>query len=115
MNQINQTNQTRVLRISSIAVMIVAALLFARFAEASVNLPLQHWAYSAIERLTALGIIDDAMVVTKPYSRKEAAKYVAQAIERVRADQIQIDGREAIAEPLLAQLMDEFRSELIVQ
>ncbi len=115
MNQINQMNNIRVLRISSIAAMVIAAMLFAGLAQASVNLPLQHWAYSAIERLTALGIIDDAMVVTKPYSRKEAAKYVAQAIERIRADEIKVDGREAIAEPLLAQLMAEFRPELIMQ
>ena len=114
MNQMNQTNQTRTLRIGSIAVMVVAALLFTRIAQASVNLPLHHWAYSAIEQLTALGIIDDAMVVTKPYSRNEAAKYVARAIEGIRADQILIDGREAIAERLLARLMVEFRPALIM-
>ncbi|MGQ0811185.1 MAG: capsule assembly Wzi family protein [Nitrospiraceae bacterium] len=81
-------------------------------AHASVNLPLHHWAYEAIERLTALGVIDSAMVVTKPYSRKEAAKYVARAVERVRADQVPLDGREAIAEPLLDRLVKEFGPEL---
>jgi Capsule assembly protein Wzi len=93
----------------------MAVLLCAGVAQASVNLPLHHWSYSAIEQLTALGIIEDAMVVTKPYSRKEAAKYVAQAIERIRADQVAIDGREAIAERLLERLMAEFRPELIMQ
>jgi len=39
-------------------------------AQASVNLPLHHWAYEAIERLTALCVIDRAMVIPKPYSRK---------------------------------------------
>jgi len=81
-------------------------------AEASVNLPLHHWSYEAIERLTALGVIDRAMVLSKPYSRREAAKYVARAIERVRADQVPLDGREAIAEPLLHRLLQEFRPEL---
>ena len=81
--------------------------------EASVNLPLHHWAYEAIERLTALGVIDRAMVVPKPYSRKQAAKYVARAIERIRADQVPLDGREVLAEPLLDRLMQEFRSELM--
>lgn len=81
-------------------------------AHASVNLPLHHWAYEAIERLTAMGIIDRAMVVSKPYSRKEAAKYVGRAIERVRGDQVPLDGRETIAEPLLERLLQEFRPEL---
>lgn len=79
---------------------------------ASVNLPLHHWAYEAIERLTALGVIDHAMVVSKPYSRKVAAKYVARAIERVRADQVVEDGREVIAGPLLDRLIQELRPEL---
>ena len=81
-------------------------------AYASVNLPLHHWAYEAIERLTALGVIDRAMVISKPYSRQEAAKYVARAIERVRGDQVPLDGRETIAEPLLDRLLQEFRPEL---
>lgn len=81
-------------------------------AHASVNLPLHHWSYDAIERLTALGVIDRAMVVTKPYSRKQAAKYVARAIERIRANEIRADGLEVLADPLLERLMAEFRPEL---
>src|SRR5262249_33672768 len=82
-------------------------------ASASMNIPLHHWAYEAIERLNTLGIIDQAMVVTKPYSRKQAAKYVARAIEHIRADEIHADGREGLAEPLLERLMAEFRPELM--
>ena len=80
-------------------------------AQASVNVPLHHWTYEAIEQLVALRVIDRAMLVPKPYSRKQAAKYVAQAIRRVRADQVPLDGREAIAEPLLYRLAHEFRPE----
>src|SRR5438445_3532630 len=82
-------------------------------AVASVNLPLHHWSYEAIERLVALGVIDRAMVVTKPYSRKQAAKYVARAIERVRADQVSADGQQAIAEPLLERLIQFLQPELV--
>ena len=82
-------------------------------AYASVNLPLHNWAYEAIERLTALGVIDRAMVVTKPYSRREAAKYVARAIRRIRDDKVPLDGREVLAEPLLDRLMTELRPELV--
>ena len=89
------------------------AVMLAGRAHASVNLPLHHWAYEAIERLTALGLIDGAMVVPKPYSRKQAAKYVARAIERVKANEIPMDGRETIAQPLLERLMQEFKPELV--
>src|SRR5881397_1577964 len=89
------------------------AVLGTGWAQASVNLPLHHWSYEAIERLTALGIIDRAMVVTKPYSRKQAAKYVARALERIRADQAPADGREVLAEPLLERLIQFLQPELV--
>jgi len=97
------------------AIVMVTSVVLLPFqgAWASVNLPLHHWAYEAIERLTALGIIDQAMVVAKPYSRKQAAKYVARAIERIRADEIRADDRQVLAEPLLERLMTEFRPELM--
>ncbi len=54
--------------------------LFSSYAHASVNEPLHHWAYEAIERLVAMGIIDRAMVVPQPYSRTEAVVSVGWAI-----------------------------------
>jgi Capsule assembly protein Wzi len=103
------------MRLLIVSVVVGAGLVLttASIVFASVNLPLHHWAYEAIERLTALGIIDSAMVVAKPYSRKQAAKYVARAIGRIRADEIRPDGREALVEPLLERLMAEFRPELM--
>jgi Capsule assembly protein Wzi len=98
---------------AAIVMVTSAVLLPFQGAWASVNLPLHHWAYEAIERLTALDIIDQAMVVAKPYSRKQAAKYVARAIERIRADEIRADDRQVLAEPLLERLMSEFRPELM--
>ena len=94
---------------------VAAVFLFTTgsLALASLNLPLHHWVYEAVERLTALEIIDSAMVVAKPYSRKQAAKYVALAIERIRADEIKPDGRKILAEPLLERLMKELRPELM--
>ena len=80
---------------------------------ASSNLPLHHWSYDAIERLIALGVIDRALIGAKPFSRMQAAQHVARAIELVRADKVELDGREAIAETLLERLQAEFRPELI--
>src|SRR5437899_9001519 len=96
-----------------LALMAVLGIMTSSTAVASVNLPLHHWAYEAIERLVALGIIDRAMVVTKPYSRKQAAKYVARALERIRADQVPSDGQEVLAEPLLERLIQFLQPELI--
>src|SRR5512143_986111 len=104
--------RTRSGRTNLFWLLLVAISIVAGPVHASVNLPLHHWAYEAIERLTALGIIDQAMLVAKPYSRKQAAKDVARAIERIRANEIRPDGREALAEPLLDRLMAEFRPEL---
>lgn len=92
---------------------IVAQTTALRPAQASADIPLHHWSYEAIERLTALNVIDRALVIQKPYSRKQAAVYIAQAIERIRADQVPIDGREVLAEPFLERLVREFRPELV--
>jgi hypothetical protein len=102
------------LRIVTIALILMAGCLALSIgsAHASSNLPLHHWAYEAIERLNAMGLINHAMLVTKPYSRKEAARYVGQMIEQVRTNQITLDGREEVAERLLARLRREFRPEL---
>jgi len=105
----------RFIRVKDLAALAACLLLLgtASVAAASVNLPLHHWAYDAIERLTVLGIIDHALLTAKPYSRKEAAKMVSRAIERIRADKIGVDGRSEVAEPLLNRLMVEFRDELV--
>lgn len=94
------------------AVVAVVAIGACGIAQASVNLPLHHWAYEAIERLVAMGVVERAMVVPKPYSWKEAAKYMARTIQQIRNDEIELDGREAIAEPLLDRLMKELGPEL---
>jgi Capsule assembly protein Wzi len=100
--------------VSVVVLFLVVGLFFpVHQTEASVNLPLHHWTYEAIERLTNMGIIDRAMVVTKPYSRKQAAKYVARAIDRIRSDEIRDDDRRVIVEPLVERLMAEFRPELM--
>jgi len=88
----------------SVVLLLVLNMIAAARAYGAVDLPLHHWAYEAIERLTAMGVIDRAMLASKPYSRKEAAKYVARAIEQARADRL--------TESLLDRLMREFRTEL---
>ena len=93
-----------------IATVVAASVLMCAPAQAAVNLPLHHWVYESIERLTAMGAIDRAMVSAKPYSRKLAAQYVARAIQR---SDVEPDARAAVSAPLLARLMRELRPELI--
>lgn len=81
-------------------------------AHASVNLPLHHWVYDAIDRLATMGLIDRAMITAKPYSRKQAAKYVAQAIDKASTPQLQLDSQEATVGLLLPRLLQEFQNEL---
>jgi hypothetical protein len=98
--------------VGSIVFALGAVLLWAAMAEASVNLPLHHWTYEAIDRLVAMGLVNDAMVVSKPYSRKQAARYVARALERIEGASDSMEGQRALAEPLLERLVGEFRPEL---
>jgi hypothetical protein len=90
-----------------------AVVQFGGIALASVNLPTHHWAYEAIERLTAMGVINHAIVVAKPYSRKQAAQYVAQALQRASESAEAQDGQEEVSGPLLDRLVREFRPELV--
>src|SRR3954471_24356544 len=89
---------------SLIVFLLAGATMAAARAYAGVDLPLHHWAYDAIERLSAMGLIEGAMLGSKPYSRKEAAKYVARAVERAPADRV--------GDLLLDRLRREFRAEL---
>lgn len=102
-------------RIGRWALLLVLSLLAATggVAQASVNLPLHHWAYDAIDRLSVMGLVDRAMIVAKPYSRKQAAKYVALAIERASDPEFQGEQQEATIGLLLPRLMREFEPELI--
>lgn len=99
--------------LSNLVCGLIVWLLVPGIALASSNLPLHHWSYDALERLVTLGVIDGALIGAKPFSRIQAARYVARAIERVRADEVKLDGREKIADPILERLLVEFRPELI--
>ncbi len=99
---------TRIVTVSVLGFLLVPC----SAAFSSTNLPLHHWAYEAIERLTALGVIDRAVLDTKPYSRKEAARHVAKAIERIRTNQVSGDLGSGPADQLMARLTAEFKREL---
>jgi len=71
----------------------------------STNLPLEHWAYSNLEKLEAFGLVDSEIIGTKPFSRLEIARLVIEAKERR-------DEENKFIDHILKRLEDEFKDEL---
>jgi len=75
----------------------------------STNVPLEHWSYEAVDKLIGQGLIDSAMMTTKPVSRLEMARHIAEAIEKNQ----QLSEKNKIILSILDRLKKEFKSELI--
>jgi hypothetical protein len=74
---------------------------------ASAPLPLDSWVYHALDRLAGLGLVDSALTGTRPWSRLEAARLVAEA-------KAQAEDRELppVARRLLVRLEAELHDSL---
>jgi hypothetical protein len=83
----------------------------------SVNIPIRHWAYDALEDLNRAGLIDGAGLSTKPISRMAAAILIQQAIENIQKEKIQFsvfnENEISRCESALDRLIGEFRQELL--
>jgi hypothetical protein len=86
------------------------------------NIPLKNWGgfavtrdalYDDLERLVASGLAGPAILNTKPLSRTEAARIVAGAIERIRANDPGVDNSRSDLEPVLERLATELAPELV--
>ena len=89
--------------------MLLLASAFACSAFVSSNVPLGHWSYDAIDKLAGQELIDSAMMTTRPFSRLEMARLIAEAAEK--ADQL--DEKNEIILAILDRLKKEFKAELI--
>ena len=107
----------------AVCAIALAALLVATAAAASdrTSIPLKNWggfsvvrdaAYDDLERLATAGLFDRAILNTKPLSRTEAARLVARAIEKIRADHGGAFNNRQDLESVLNRLIAEFRTEL---
>jgi hypothetical protein len=85
------------------------------------DIPLKNWGgfsvfrdavYDDLERLVTAGLADRTLLSTKPMSRTEAAKIVARAIAKIRADEGGVYNNRQDFEPVLDRLTDEFKQEL---
>ena len=72
----------------------------------------RSWVYDALEKIVLAGLADQVLLNTKPLSRVEAARIVAEAVHRVAADQLGDYGHRGYLEDLLYRLVEEFGSEL---
>lgn len=84
---------------------LLTLLLNPCLAQSSTNLPLDHWAYSSLEKLTSFGLVDSSVIGTKPFSRLEIARLIIEAKER-RED------KNEFIDHILKRLEDEFKDEL---
>ncbi|MDH7600337.1 MAG: capsule assembly Wzi family protein [Sedimentisphaerales bacterium] len=74
---------------------------------ASVNVPLWHWSYQHLERLVDYGLIDSAMLATRPISRIEMARLIQQVLEDPK-----LSALDGSLKASIKRLQEEFRCEL---
>ncbi len=55
---------------------------------ASSQVPLDSWVYSALDKLSGLGLIDSSLQGTRPYTRYEAARQVEAAVNAARSQDV---------------------------
>ncbi len=72
-------------------------------AVSSVNVPLDHWSYAAIDKLNGFGLVQSDLQGTRPFTRLEMARIVNEALVR----------REQLKEtpPLVDDLLKKFKKE----
>jgi capsule assembly protein Wzi len=71
-----------------------------------------HWTYDAIKRLALAGFTDRVVLNTKPMSRLEMARIVAQVITNITADEGGRFADRRDLEDTVYRLVEEFRPEL---
>jgi hypothetical protein len=89
-------------------------------AKVSVNVPLGHWSYGAIDKLKGLGLIHSDMRGTRPWTRMEVARLIAEANEQFQEianseeeKEIKPSGRTEIIRAILGRLKGEFKADLV--
>lgn len=71
---------------------------------ASNNVPLDNWSYAALDKLVGFGLIQSELYGTKPFTRKEMARLVNEALRNREQKGITVP-------PLIASFLDRFQKE----
>ena len=72
----------------------------------------RSWVYDALEKIVLAGLAEEVLLNSKPLSRVEAARIVAQAVRRLEWDKYGDYNHRGYLEELLYQLVREFGPEL---
>ncbi len=92
-------------------------LVTAAHAIVSVNVPLGHWSYGAIDKLTTFGLIRSDMRGTRPWTRLEMGRLVLEAESELEirvhpGPEKESENRVEIIRAILTRLKGEFRAEI---
>lgn len=90
------------------AVLLVLLLASNGTAATSVNVPLDNWAYGALDKLVGFGLIKSDIQGTRPFSRQEVARLVGEALENRKA-------RASVAMPLADHFLERFQREYAIE
>ena len=88
---------------------LISGILVVPASGSSVNVPLDHWSYRAIDSLIGFGLIQTAMLGTRPFSRDEMARLIVEAIPQ--REQLPYHERKE-ADRLLKRLLRVFQDEV---
>jgi hypothetical protein len=88
-------------------------------AKVSVNVPLGHWGYNAVDKLKSLGLIHSDLRGTRPWTRMELARLIVEADEQFQEianseeeEETKSSGRTEIIRAVLGRLKGEFKADL---
>jgi hypothetical protein len=97
-----------------ILIFLVLFISCAAYANPSVDVPVRHWSYDAVEKLAITGLCDISSIGFKPVSRVRMAYIIKDIIDRSAAYEEDLDWHEReYLETLIDNLIDEFREELV--
>ena len=102
----------RNVRLRFIIIMFLCGALVApsAFASSSINVSLDDWTYEALDRLAGFGLLQSDLKGTRPYTRNEVARLIAEAI-RLKAERA--PKVSPFADYLLGRLQGEYHDELV--
>ncbi|MFA4991812.1 MAG: capsule assembly Wzi family protein [Candidatus Omnitrophota bacterium] len=98
----------------SVTLFIVFFYAAALEASPSIDVPLDHWSYEAIEKLSILGLCDIADIGVRPVSRIKMAHIIKTAIDKASRYELDFEwDQQDHLELLLNNLIEEFRPDLV--
>lgn len=90
--------------------LLLMPLAFLSISFVSTNVPLDHWSYEAVDKLIGQRLVDSGMMTTRPLSRLEMARLIAEASERIDDSGEDNEIIPAILDRLTFEFAEELRA-----